>query len=166
MKLISAFRAMGAAFALVLLGVSAHAVFILDPPNGPSLGTQNVNPYTLATAIGTNTQQNFQPAIVIGPSNAQATCTQLVGPMVNLITSSIANGSVCLPQAFAGREIMINNATGQTVNIFGSNSPFTVGTADTINGTAGSTAYTSLTNNKNSACFAPANGTWACNTGQ
>src|SRR5271166_5985044 len=99
MKLISAFRAMGAAFALVLVGMaSSYAVFILDPPNGPSLGTQNVNPFTLATAIGTNTQQNFQPSIAIGPANVQSTCTQLVGPMVNLVTSSIANGSVCLPQ--------------------------------------------------------------------
>lgn len=165
MKFIAGCRAFGAAFAFVLMGFAgAYATFTLPAQTGPSLGDFNVNPYTLANAINTNTQQASQ-TLALGPANTQSTCANVTAPMVNLSTSSIANGSVCLPPAFAGREVMINNPSGQTLNLFGSNTPAVVGTQDTINGTAGSTAYTSTTNGTNVQCFAPALGVWACNHG-
>lgn len=160
MKLIRAFRAMGAAFALVLLGVLSHAALVIDVPNGPSLGSQNINPFTLASAIQGNNQQGFA-TIVPGPGNTQSTCTVVRTPLV-LITSSVANGSICLPQGLGGQTIKVLNTSGQTVNTFGSNTPFAVGTQDTINGTAGSSAFTGLTNGLSMVCFSPANGVWGC----
>lgn len=145
---------------VLLLVAMARATLNIDVPNGPSLGSQNINPFTLATAIANNNQQNFA-TIVPGAANTQSTCTVVATPLVN-IASSVANGSICLPKAIGGQTIKVLNTSGQTVNTFGSNSPFTTGTQDTINGTAGSTAYTGLTTGLSMVCFAPANGVWGC----
>ena len=48
------------------------------------------------------------------------------------------------PPAFAGRIVMIGNGTSNGLNLFGSNTPVLSGTQDTINGTTGSTANTTV----------------------
>jgi len=163
MKLVHAFRSMGIAFALVLLGVGAHATLQL-PVQGPSLGDPNTNIYTLAQAVNQNNQLAFSPALVAN-GTTQATCTVIVNPLNNFTTVA-SNGSVCLPQAFAGAEVFIANAGANTIQLFGSNTPFKSGTQDTINGTTGSTAYTGVTTTNLAAqCFSPANGAWFCSAG-
>jgi len=164
MKLITFARSMGAAFALVILGFAAHAVLVTPPVQGPYLGDNNTNLYTLQQAVSFNNQMQF--ATVIPTLTTQAGCIQL-SAATNQVNGSLSNGSVCLPAAVPGREIFIaNNLTGGvSVNIFSSNNPAVVGTADTINGTAGSSAYTGLSTGKNSQCFSPSTGAWFCSSG-
>lgn len=137
------------------------AALPLPGVQGPSLGDQNINLYTLTQSYVSGTNVNFSPTVTAGAAATQSTCA-LITNLMSDVTVSAANGSICLPPALAGRVVLIGNASGQTVNIYGSNTPFLAGTQDTINGTAGSTAYTSMTSAKNADCFAPANGAWFC----
>jgi hypothetical protein len=170
MKIISAARAFGAAFAFVLLGaIAQHALAVLPTPlTGPSMGDQNTNIFTLQQAVTFNNQNGFSAALTANNANSQSTCTALTNPL-NLVTTSTSTGSLCLPTAVAGRIVMIGNGTSNGLNLFGSNTTFVVGTQDTINGTTGSTANTTVlpsassTANKNAFCFSPANGAWNCN---
>jgi hypothetical protein len=57
---------------------------------------------------------------------------------------------------------MIGNGAGLTIDLYSSATSYVSGTADTINGTAGTTAYTGLTTGKNALCFAANNGAWYC----
>lgn len=164
MKSLAAFRAFGAAFALVLLGFAAHATLPLPAVQGPYLGDQNTNLTTIVNAINQDNQIAFTPSISASQTTTQAGCTVLVNPMNNVATSA-STGSVCLPTATAGREMFIGNGTTQTIDIFSNATPFTSGTQDTINGTAGTTAYAGLTSGKNTQCFSPQNGIWYCNSG-
>jgi hypothetical protein len=162
-------RAFGAACSVVLLsGWFAFAVIQNSAPNGPFLGDGNVNLYSLLNAITQDNQMGFQSVSTVSQTLTQAACTQLntTFPMVNVISgASAGTGSLCLPTATAGREFYIGNATGQTLDLFGSATTAVSGTQDTINGTAGTSAYTGLTNGKNSNCFAPAAGVWFCTSG-
>lgn len=168
MNLIRAFRALGAAFALVLLGAAAYAVLPTPGVQGPFLGDQFTNIFSLQQAVTFNNQNGFSAALGAPNANSQSTCTAITNPL-NLVTTSVSTGSLCLPPAFAGRIVMIGNGTSNGLNLFGSNTPFTAGTADTINGSTGATANTTVlpsassTANKNAFCFAPANGAWNCN---
>ncbi len=166
--MLARFRAAGAAFALVLLGAIAQATLQLPGVQGPFLGDQNTNLFSVAQAINLNNQNAF--STVASTTSVQATCGVITNPL-NLITTSVATGSICLPPATAGRLVFIANATANAVNLFGSNTPFVPGTQDTINGTTGSTANTAVlttagaTAPKQAFCFAPANGVWNCNVG-
>jgi len=171
MKLIRASRAsaaFGAAFALVLLGAVAHAVLPTPGVQGPFLGDQFTNIFTLQQAVTFNNQNGFSAALTANNANSQSTCTAITNPL-NLVTTSVGTGSLCLPTAVAGRIVMIGNQTANGLNLFGANAPFTVGTADTINGSTGATANTTVlpsagaTAAKNAFCFSPANGAWNCN---
>lgn len=162
MNLIRAARAFGGAFALVLLGVVAHATIPLPSVNGPSLGDASANIYSIVNAITQNSQMGFSSGLSVSQTSGQANCTQLGSNALQEIKTSAAAGYVCLPTAVAGKEVLIANATGQTINVYSSAASFASGTADTINGTAGTTAYTGLTTGKNADCFVPANGAWYC----
>jgi len=148
-----------------MFSVSAFATLVLPGVQGPSLGDQNTNIYTITQAINLLNQAGFSAAQTSGVANAQATCLNLSNPL-NQITSNVSTGSVCLPAAIAGRIVFITNTTANQINLFGSNTPQTVGTQDTINGTAGSTANTTVlpaaATNKVSICISPANGAWNC----
>lgn len=164
MKLVRAFRAAGAAFALVLIGAVAHAV-LPTPVAGPSLGDQNTNVFTIQQAL-TFMNQVGAGGITAPSANSQANCTAITNPM-NTITSSVSTGSVCLPAATAGRIVWINNTTANGINVFGSNTPAVVGTQDTINTTTGSTANTAILpaasgGTKTAVCYAYALGAWTC----
>lgn len=165
MNLIRAARALGASLGLVLLGAMAYAAFTLPGTQGPGLGDNNVNPYTLALAINSANQTGFSAGLTAAGASSQTGSLALVNPF-NQVTSSAASAGVTLPTATGGRSVVIFNgaAAGIVLSIFGSNSPFTAGTNDTINGTAGSTAYL-LTQGSTAACMAVANGAWACHRG-
>lgn len=161
MKFYRFVRAITAGLGLaVLLATIAKAVL----PT-PDTGLRLTDWFALQQAITFDNQVGFA-TVTNAVANTQASCTALVFPMNNITTATTqANASFCLPTATAGREVYIGNGSGVTINIFGSNTPFVAGTQDTINTTAGSTAYTSTTTTKNANCFAPANGTWFCTAG-
>lgn len=158
-------RAMGASFALVLLGFFlAHAASL--PPaavNGPWLGDNVTNLYELVNAHILGSGYGTGEALSVSQTSGQSNCTQTgnTNMMHNLATSA-STGYICLPTARSGRLVLYYNATGQTIDIYSDATSFTPGTADTINGTAGTTPYTGMTSGKNVICFVPANGAWAC----
>jgi hypothetical protein len=167
-------RSIAAAVALVLVGVSialapaliirfAHATLSLPGVNGPFLGDQNTNLYSVANAINNFNQLAFTPAISASQTSGQANCTQLTTPL-NDVTVSASTGYVCLPTALAGRVVWIANPSGQTIDIYSSVASFVPGTADTINTLAGTTLYGGLTTGLKTTCFVPANGAWFCST--
>jgi hypothetical protein len=133
--------------------------------NGPSLGDPAANLYTLTQAylsgsgFGTGASSGISPSQTSG----QANCTQTgLTNKLHYLKTSAGTGYICLPVAASGRDIKYYNATGQTIDVYSTPNGFTPGTADTINGTAGTSAYTSLTTGKNMECFAYANGAWTC----
>jgi hypothetical protein len=158
-------RPIVATVVLVLFGVGitlmAHATLSLPGVNGPFLGDQNTNLYSVANAINNFNQLAFTPAISASQTSGQANCTQLTTPL-NDVTVSASTGYVCLPTATGGRVVWIYNISGQTIDIYSSAASFTPGTADTINNTAGTIPYTPLVTTAKVMCFSPANGVWAC----
>jgi hypothetical protein len=155
-------RAFGASCGLVLLGALAHAALTLPGVQGPYLGDSQTNLYTIVQAIQQDSGRNSTVALSVSQTATQAGCTQLDLNGLQEVKTSAGTGNVCLPTAVAGKVVRIGNASGQTINIFGSARTFTPGTQDTINGTAGTTAYTGLTSGKTALCAAIANGTWYC----
>lgn len=133
--------------------------------NGPWLGDSFYNINSLFTATARDAGGGYAPALSVSQTATQLACTQLPNDAFIEIKGSLGTGSVCLPQAIAGKRTTIANATTQTIDIFGTNTPFTVGTNDTINGVAGSSAYTGLSSGKNAVCFAANNGAWYCISG-
>jgi hypothetical protein len=67
----------------------------------------------------------------------QPSAVPLTAAMNRVTTVGSAGDSVCLPSAVGGQAITVINASATSMNVFSSNSS----TADTINGTAGTTAY-------------------------
>jgi hypothetical protein len=154
------------ALGLVLGGalVALGATLPLPAVNGPYLGDQNNNLYQITLAYIQGAGYGQATVSTIDQTIGQTNCTPtgLSNNMLTFLKTSASTGYICLPPAIAGRRVEYYNGTGQTINIYGSNSPFVAGTADTINTTAGSTAYASMTTGKNTVCFAYANGAWSC----
>jgi hypothetical protein len=67
----------------------------------------------------------------------QASGVALTAAINHVGTVASAADSVCLPSAVGGQAITVMNAGGNALAVFSSNSS----TADTINGTAGTTAF-------------------------
>lgn len=151
-------RSFGAAFALVVLGFLAHAATVGVPPE------PGFRPIDGSWLIGLSSGQNFttQTGIVTGASG-QANCTAIGANNMNAVTSSVSSGSICLPPAGSGRQIYIQNATGNSIQVFGSLTPAVSG-GDTLNGTAGSTGL-AVTAGQNIDCFTATTGAWACTRG-
>jgi hypothetical protein len=164
--------ALGGLVAFVLLAASlavgSPTTLPLPGVNGPSLGDPTTNLYSLTFAYGTQTGLFSSDVTTIDQTSGQANCTQIgnsaITSSLHRLKTSAGTGYICLPTAIAGRVIYFGNATGQTIDIYSSAASYTSGTADTINGTAGSTAYTGLTTGKNAVCFTPVNGVWYCSS--
>lgn len=152
MKRIAYFIASVVSIGVVLIGLNvARAVLPLPVQTGPYLGDYTVGFYTLANAIGSDNQLAYSIVTNISTTSGQANCTnignsptpgQVPAPAAILLATTLtsATGYVCLPTAFAGREIYILNNTGQTIDFY-SNATGVVSTVDTINNVAGTTAY-------------------------
>lgn len=176
MKSLRFARAFGGAFALVLLGIVAHASVSpfwggngigattgqTPTTAGPWLGDYTFNISNLFVAHSRLAGVGYSPAISASQTSGQANCTQLLNDGLQEIKTSASTGYVCLPTAQAGKMVFIGNASTQTIDIYSSATSFTSGTADTINGTAGTSAYTGLTSGKSAICFAANNGAWYC----
>lgn len=157
-------RSFGAGFALVVLGfLTAFAAQLpLPAVNGPYLGDQLNNLYAITNAYIQGSGHGLHAGLSVSQTATQAACTQLDSNVFQEVKTSAGTGSVCLPAAVSGKFIFIGNAAGQTIDLFGSATPFVSGTQDTINGTAGTSAYTGVTTGKSAICWAPANGAWYC----
>jgi hypothetical protein len=173
MKLLRFARSFGAGFGLVLLGfVVAHAAnsafwgTYLPGTTGPWLGDYVYNISTLFTAHRNLAGFGYVSGISASQTSGQANCTQLNNDGLQQVSTSAATGYVCLPTAVSGKLVVISMVPGQTLDIYGSATSYVSGTQDTINGTTGTTAYTSNTgSNKMTFCAAVNNGVWQCLTG-
>jgi hypothetical protein len=154
------------AVAIVVLALvtAAYAVLPTASVQGPWLGDNFVNLYTLQQAVTYNNQLGFTTAISADQTAGQANCTQLNKNPIQQVTVSAATGYVCLPTALGGQEVTIANATTQTIDVYSSAVSFVSGTPDTINGTTGTTAYAGLTTGKNAQCYSVP-GAWYCSSG-
>jgi len=140
---------------------AAFAVVGTPPLNNMGFGMVDAQ-WLNGLAGGQNA--TFQSGIVAHAGGGQPACFNLpVGVYyMQIDTVATLNDSVCLPFAVAGTNVQIRNAGAQTLNIYGqsANNPLT-GAADTINATAGSTAY-APTSNQSADCFVAKNGAWSC----
>lgn len=131
---------------------------------GPSLGDFNTNLYTLTKGVEAGSTVGVGIALSVSQTSGQSNCTQLGQVnMVHNITTSASTGYVCLPPAVPGFYKNILNQTAQTINIYGggTGSQYVPGTQDTINGTAGSTAFV-LGSHQQAQCIVGTGGAWNC----
>lgn len=85
----------------------------------------------------------------------QASAVALTTAINNVTVVASPGDSVALPSAVGGQVILVTNSSATSMNVFSSNSS----TTDTINGTAGTTAYAVA--GGTSLCFiSPASGVW------
>jgi hypothetical protein len=162
-------RSFGAAFALVLIGAIAAFASQSSFWNGgsvtpgPWLGDYNFNINRLFSAHAQDNGMGYSPSLSVSQTSGQANCTQLQQDGLIEVKTSAGTGYVCLPSAIAGKRTMIGNGSTQTIDLYSSATPGVQGGAtDTINGTAGTTPYTGLTNGKTAVCIASNNGAWYC----
>lgn len=149
---------------LASVAIAWAAQLPLPAVNGPYLGDQLNNLYAITQAYITGSGYGSHGGLSVSQTSGQANCTQLDSNALQEVKTSASTGYVCLPAAISGKEILIGNAAGQTIDLYGAptTASAVLGTQDTINGTTGSTPYTGMTTGKNVLCFAPANGTWYC----
>ncbi len=143
--------------AFVAAAVSA-AIAVTGTP--PGTGFQTIDGAWLNGLAG-GSNYTFQSGITATGTN-QATALQLTAgiAMFEVDTTASSTG-VALPQCVAGTGIQLRNAGAQTLSIYGSATVNSLTAAnDTINGTAGSTAYT-ITTNTNAEFFCAKNGAWS-----
>ena len=143
---------------------TAFAVTGIAPQSGNSNSLID-GTWLLGLAGGTNL--TYQSGITAHAGGTQAACQVLPAgiALVSIDTVSSATDSVCMPFAVAGTDFQFAVNSSNSPNVYGqvANNPLT-GAADTINGTAGSTAYQPA-GQKNVECFSPKNGAWRCVTG-
>jgi hypothetical protein len=149
---------------LASVAIAWAAQLPLPAVNGPYLGDQLNNLYAITQAYITGSGYGARGGLSVSQTSGQANCTQLDSNALQEVKASASTGYVCLPAAISGKEILIGNAAGQTIDLYGAptTASAVLGTQDTINGTTGSTPYTGMTTGKNVLCFAPANGAWYC----
>jgi hypothetical protein len=138
---------------------SAFAVVGTPPFTGPGL-VDGVWLNGLAGGLNFTTQSG----ITAHAGGTQAACLSLTPGAYLYEVDTVASGSdsICLPFAVPGFNISIRNAGAQTLAIYGqsANNALTAA-ADTINATAGSSAYTMIANNS-AECFVAKAGSWSC----
>lgn len=160
MNLIRACRAFGAGFALVLLGFIAHAAVGTPPLGGIGPALQD-GQWLLGLAGGTN--YGYQSGITAHAGGTQAAATVLPTniALVEVDTVATTGDSVALPQCIQGTWLFLRNAGAGTLDVYGNTitNPLSA-TLDTINATAGTSAYT-LTTNTNAIFFCAKNGAWS-----
>jgi hypothetical protein len=131
---------------------------------GPSLGDFNTNLYTLTKGVEAGSTVGVGNALSVSQTSGQSNCTQLgTVNMVHNVATSAGTGYVCLPAAIPGFFKVVLNQTGQTIDIYGGASPnqYVPGTQDTINGTAGNTAF-ALGSHQQAVCIVGTGGAWNC----
>lgn len=158
MKLVSAFRAFGTAFALVCLGIVAHAVVGVAPipSNGPGL----VDGMWLNGLAG-GSNFSYQYAITAaGTTQATATALPANVYLVEVDTAAASTG-VNLPPALPGTALVLYNNGAQTLAVYPAvaNNPITAA-QDTINN--GTSWSGGVATHVKISCSAAKAGVWAC----
>lgn len=113
---------------------SAFAAFTLPAFNGPWLGDQNVNLYTVAQAINQANQQQATTSITAHAGGGQSASVALGYGFNQVGTVASGSDSVQLPPCNVGAMVYVTNDGSNSMTVFGNSAR-----SDTINGTAGST---------------------------
>lgn len=141
----------------------ASAFAVVGTPPIPANGFGAVDG-TWLNGLAGGQNELFQNGITAHAGGTQAACLVLTPGSQLYEVDTVANSgdSICLPFAVGGMDIQISNSGAQPMSVYGqsANNPLT-SAADTINGTAGSSAY-SVTNATNVQCFVAKNGAWKC----
>ena len=116
-------------------------------------GGDNTNCHTVAASVGA-TQAG---APVVGATGG----TPPTEAALIYVNSSVATGSLQLPQASPGREISVYNGTANTINIYANTSQnrANANALDTINGNTNATAN-QIAPNATAYYFCPVVGVW------
>mgnify|MGYP001605046248 CR=1 FL=1 len=176
MKAFKLARAFGGVFALVLasaLYANAGSVFQRPSVSGPSLGDPNTNLDSITQGLQNNTFSNFFSFTTLTIAAGNTTST-LIQPGFNFLTAAVgATGTMIMPTAKPGANVIIVNNTGANVLLFGNSAnPFTPGGIDYVEGAISSgtstlaTATYVLTNGLSADCYAPQGGNWWCQSGR
>jgi hypothetical protein len=156
MNLISAFRSLGAAFALVLLGFFAHATVGTPPIIGPA-----AQDGTWLNGLAGGLNFSYQSAISAAGST-QATATQLPsGIYLAEVDTTAASTGVALPPALPGTALVLYNNGASTLAVYPTvpNNPVTAA-QDTINN--GTSWSGGVATHVRISCSAAKAGVWAC----
>ena len=150
--------------AAIMTGVGRLQAAFGTPPQGNAGFALVDNQWLVGLASGLNF--TYQSGVTAKASGTQATCTVLTSGVYQISVDTVGSSgdSVCLPFANAGVNVQIANNSSTTLNIFGqagNNPSVSPAAADTINNTAGSSAY-QLTTQQNADCFVAKNGAWRC----
>jgi hypothetical protein len=124
-------------------------------PFDAGVGMIDKTAVNLILSQGGNGQGSTISAVTAHAGGTQALGVALTTCMINISVCATTGDSVCLPVAIGGQSVYIANSGAAPCNVFSSNAS----TADTINGTAGTTAF-SLVNGKNVQAFSVAAGAW------
>jgi hypothetical protein len=159
MKFLAGMRAMGAAFALVMIGALVHAGVGSPPGTGFAL----IDGAWLNGLSG-GTNYTYQSGITAHAGGGQTSAFQLPAGINMFEVDTVATGgdSIALPQCVAGTYLWLRNGTASTsMSVYGSPTVNSLTAAnDTINGTAGSSAYT-IGGATNGVFFCAKNGAWS-----
>lgn len=140
------------------LSIAAYAATGTQPGSGPALQDG-----TWLNALAGGLNRTYQYGITAHSGGTQAAGFQLPTAIALLQVDTVAadDDSVLLPYCLQGAEFSIRNAGAHTLGIYGrsTNNPAT-GSADTINGAAGSTEVTMATNTAK-RFFCAKNGAWS-----
>lgn len=79
---------------------------------------------------------SVQDSVVAHAGGLQPAAVQLTGSLVNVTVCATAGNSTALPKAIKGSLVKMDNNGVASMNVFAK-----VGSGDTINGTAGTTAF-------------------------
>lgn len=148
----------------MLLGVAVAAAVssaMALVGNAPVPGYQTPDgTWLLGLAGGSN--NTYQYGITAHAGGTQAAALVLT-PNTNLVevdTVATTGDSVALPQCIQGTYLFLANAGANTLDVYGNPTANAASaTLDTINGTAGTSAYTIATNT-NAVFFCAKNGAW------
>ena len=119
---------------VAMFSVSAFAVLTLPAFNGPYLGDQNTNLYTIAQAVNQWNQQQATVNLTARAGGGQTLATQLGYGLNQVATVASGADSVQLPACNIGAAVYVTNDGANATTVFG-----LLGRSDTLNGTAGAT---------------------------
>lgn len=144
--------------ALVAAGITAAFASVGQMPL-PGFQTPDGS-WLLGLGAGVNYTYQYGITAHAGGTQSAALVLPAQYYLLEVDTVATAADSVALPQCLQGTQFFLANAGANTLDVYGNptTNPIT-GTADTINATAGSTAYT-LSTNTNAYFFCAKNGSW------
>lgn len=125
---------------VAMFASNSFAVLTLPDFNGPYLGDQNTNLYTVAQAINQWRQQQTTSGLTALAGGGQTGATRLGYGFNQITVVATAADSVQLPPCNVGAAVYVtNDDSTDAMTVFGAQ-----GRSDTINGTAGATGVSQV----------------------